>query len=80
MASWFWFLARKSADDGVEYDDFHVNCGSNIVFTNERRAAHVKTLSSGVVYSSKPIPAGGMFQVKVDTLLQGNSTSVIVSI
>ena len=61
----FGFLAKKSTDIGVDYGAFHVKCGSDIVFSHERRTAHVKALSGGFVYSAKPIPAGGMFQVKV---------------
>ena len=49
----------------MEYGAFHVHCGSKILLSNERRAAHVKDFSIGIVYSSRPIPAGGMFQVKV---------------
>jgi uncharacterized protein YneR len=65
MAAFVRLLAKKGADDSVEHGDFHVKCGSNIVLSHERRTAHVKALSGGTVYSSKPIPAGGMFQVKV---------------
>ena len=69
MASWFGFLTKKS------YGAFHVKCGPGIVFSNERRTAHVEALSCGLVYSSKPIPAGGMFQVKV--LENGNFTGIV---
>ena len=61
----FGFLAKKNTDNGADYGAFYVKCGSDIIFSNERRTAHIKALSGGTVYSSKPIPAGGMFQVKV---------------
>ena len=66
MASLFGFLGRKTSDDGAEYGAFHVKCGSNIVLSNGRRTAHGKGAFNGnIVYSSKPFPTGGKFQMKV---------------
>ena len=71
------FIVKKSADDDAEYGAFHVKSGSNIFLSNGWRTAHVKGSPGGFVYSSKPIPAGGMFQVKV--LERGLFTFCIVS-
>ena len=77
MASLLGVLAKKSADNSADYGAFHVKCGSHIVFNNERRTAHVKEYYYGFVFSSKPIPAGGMFQVKVRERLRGTFTRIV---
>ena len=46
------------------YDAFHEKCGDNVVFCANRTIARRKT-NGGIVFSSKPIPLGGMFQVKL---------------
>ena len=46
------------------YDAFHEKCGDNVVFCANRTIARRKT-DGGIVFSSKPIPLGGMFQVKL---------------
>ena len=62
------FFARLQSgkSDLDEYSAFHVKCGS-VKFSNGRRtAAHDSIANSvSIAFSSKPIPRGGMFQVKV---------------
>ena len=51
-----------------DYDPFHVKCGKDVFFSDKRLIATRKSdwwTDSGVVYSAKPIPLGGMFQVKL---------------
>ena len=46
------------------YDAFHEKCGDNVVFCERRTIARRKT-HGGIVFSSKPIPLGEFFQVKL---------------
>ena len=49
-----------------DYDPFHEMCGKNIFFSDKKLiATRITGWSDGVVFSAKPIPLGGMFQVKV---------------
>ena len=61
--------SRKSESDHEEYTGtFHVKCGEYLKFSNERRTVHNpgdNLEETSIVYSAKPIPTGGMFQVKV---------------
>ena len=53
-----------------DYDPFHEKCGKNVFFSNNKIIATTKEdlVVNGGVFSAKPIPLGGMFQVK---LLEG---------
>ena len=60
---------NSSPASNEEYGAFHVQRGERIVFSNGRRTAY-KSLQDvsgdgGTIYSAKPIPTGGMFQVKI---------------
>ena len=53
-----------------DYDPFHEKCGENVVFSDKRLVATRRPHSEPwwgkkMVFSSKPIPLGGMFQVKI---------------
>ena len=48
-----------------DYDPFHEKCGKNVSFSDEKLIATLIRGVYGVVFSAKPIPLGGMFQVKL---------------
>ena len=52
-------------EESLNYLSFHGVCGKSVNFGNERRTAEASGPANGIVYSAKPIPTGGMFQVKV---------------
>ena len=59
-------FAHRGISVDYEYGEFHVKCGTKIVFSNNRGTAHGNdTRCVGIVYSAKPIPKGEVFQVKV---------------
>ena len=62
-------LQRQCEDlTDQDYDPFHHKCGEYIVFRTKRRlvATHRSDIvGGGMVFSSKPIPIGTMFQVKL---------------
>ena len=60
-----WF--RKREDHGEQaYDPFHRKCRRNVSFRDKHLIATRETgWSGGMIFSTKPIPLGGMFQVKV---------------
>ena len=48
------------------YGPFHEKCGWNVFFSDKKLIATRKTgWSDGMLFSAKPIPLGGMFQVKL---------------
>ena len=63
---------RREYVDRVDqsYDPFHEKCGENVVFSDNRLVATRRPNSEPwwgkkMVFSAKPIPLGGMFQVKL---------------
>ena len=49
-----------------KYHSFHEKCGKNVFLSDKKLvAARITDGSDGVVFSAKPIPLGGMFQVKL---------------
>ena len=49
-----------------DYDPFHEKCGKDVFFSDKKLIATQRTGGDfGVVFSAKPIPLGGMFQVKL---------------
>ena len=50
-----------------DYDPFHEKCGKEMFFSDKKLIATTKATFAvhGVVFSAKPIPLGGMFQVKL---------------
>jgi hypothetical protein len=59
------FFAEREKINKDDYEAFHDKCG-DLIFSNGRRTAQVPILlSGGIVRSAKPIPTGGMFQVKM---------------
>ena len=46
-----------------DYDPFHEKCGKEVFFSDERLVATSKLY--GLVFSTKPIPVGEKFQVKL---------------
>ena len=50
-----------------DYDPFHEKCGENVFLSDKKLIATRKApfFSYGVAFSAKPIPLGGMFQVKL---------------
>ena len=58
---------REREDRGEQaYDPFHRKCRRNVSFHNKNLIATRETgWSGGMIFSTKPIPLGGMFQVKV---------------
>ena len=46
------------------YDPFHEKCSEGVFFSNRRLVAS-SSLACGVVFSVRPIPLVGMFQVKL---------------
>ena len=60
------FFARLGKSDLDEYSAFHVKCG-DVKFSNGRRTVAHHSIANfvSIAFSAKPIPRGGMFQVKV---------------
>ena len=50
-----------------DYDPFHEKCGEDVFFSDKKLIATRKAsfISYGVAFSAKPIPLGGIFQVKL---------------
>ena len=51
--------------DKEDCGTFHVKCGKGVTYSNGRRTANVPIISQSIVYSAKPIPVGGKFQIKI---------------
>ena len=48
------------------YDPFHEKCGKDVFLSDKKLiATRGSGDSDGIVFSAKPIPLGGMFQVKL---------------
>ena len=49
-----------------DYDPFHEKCGEDVFFSDKKLIATTRPdWSEGLVFSAKPIPLGGQFQVKL---------------
>ena len=48
-----------------DYDPFHEKCGKDVFLSDKKLIATRTGLSGGGVFSAKPIPLGGTFQVKL---------------
>ena len=51
-----------------DYDPFHEKCGGDVFLSDKKLIAtrgSAKWSEGGVVFSAKPIPLGGIFQVKL---------------
>ena len=48
-----------------DYDPFHIKCGKNVFLSDKKLIATQIGRSDGIVFSAKPIPLGGKFQVKL---------------
>ena len=68
------FVKKKHRQSTIEEErgEFHEKCGKFVVFDPDRLVAsrQADTSSNGIVFSAKPISAGGMFQVKILSLSQ----------
>ena len=67
----------QTFEDQVDqgYGPFHEKCGKGVFFSEQKLIA-TSSLDYGVVFSAKPIPLGGTFQVK---LLQKEKGGCLVS-
>ena len=56
-------------EDSVDqdYDPFHEKCGKDVFFSDKRLIATRRSdqWANGMAFSAKPIPVGGIFQVKL---------------
>ena len=48
-----------------DYDPFHEKCTEGVFFSDKKLIATRTGWSDGIVFSAKPIPLGGIFQVKL---------------
>ena len=50
-----------------DYDPFHEKCGERVNFSDNKLIATTKAMlfTYGVAFSARPIPLGGIFQVKL---------------
>ena len=48
-----------------EYDPFHEKCGKDVLLSDKKLIATQIGWWDGIVFSAKPIPLGGTFQVKL---------------
>ena len=49
-----------------DYDPFHEKYSKDVLFSDEKLiATEISGWSEGMVFSAKPIPLGGMFQIKL---------------
>ena len=64
-----------------DYDPFHEKCGKVVFFSDKKIIATRRSdeWANGVAFSAKPIPVGGMFQVKLLEICDEQCSEILVS-